>query len=413
MEPDILQGKAGKETLQKRQDRLVSFFDAIVAVGITMIVMGIALPEASMEPWELVAYIGSEVTVYLVSFIALAELWRVHHAIFTHFEGVAAEEVTNVHIALMFFVTIFPFLTRFMNAYQNVMEIRVLYVSSYVVMNSLMVLIVYLANRRYVQNQLEKEDKIKKWIPLMFAGGKSEGGLDGKMSEFTKYSAMFQKGNFSGKQVDKENAFILDEGLKESLKAMGVWEEEDPNLKKAGSIQAMISISFNFVSVTLSVILLMVNPLFCYIVFLAKFVLEAIGKRIVEIVLMPSQSGQVSPEEKQALTASAQIPPGVGQGSETVPLSKDWMELLKEERRRREQERRRVSERMQKEREDARRARERMHTERERAKEDSKRTREDRGKAQKKQGVQETAHECKDNDDMRGKGQGCGRGQGL
>ncbi len=186
MEPDILQGKAGRETLQKRQDRLVSFFDAIVAVGITMIVMGIALPEASMEPWELVAYIGSEVTVYLVSFIALAELWRVHHAIFAHFEGVAAEEVTNVHIALMFFVTIFPFLTRFMNAYQNVMEIRVLYVSSYVVMNSLMVLIVYLANRRYVQNQLEKEDKIKKWIPLMLAGGGSGGGLDGKMGEFTK-----------------------------------------------------------------------------------------------------------------------------------------------------------------------------------------------------------------------------------
>lgn len=395
MEQNILRGKVGKETVQKRQDRLVSFFDAIVAVGITMIVMGIALPEAGMKGWELVGYIGSEVTVYLVSFVALAELWRVHHAIFTHFEGVADEQVINAHIALMFLVTIFPFLTRFMNAYQDVVEIRVLYVSSYVVMNSLMVLIVYLANRRHVQNQLEEEDNIKKWIPLMLAQRKNEDDFDGKMKEFEKYSAMFQKGELSKQQIGLANAFSLDEGLKESLKAMGVWEEEDPNIKKAGSIQAMISISFNFVSVTLSVLFLMVNPLLCYVVFSLKFVLEAICKRIVEVVLIPSPNGQNASGGERVSAESGLTMSGDGQKVETVPQSKNWMDLLKEEQKRRDKERQRVSKRMQKEREDARVMRERMRVEREKARREQQGTRKEQEEARKEQ---------------QGKGQGRGRG---
>lgn len=380
MEQNILRGKVGKETVQKRQDRLVSFFDAIVAVGITMIVMGIALPEPGMKGWELVGYIGSEVTVYLVSFVALAELWRVHHAIFTHFEGVADEQVINAHIALMFLVTIFPFLTRFMNAYQDVVEIRVLYVSSYVVMNSLMVLIVYLANRRHVQNQLEEEDNIKKWIPLMLAQRKNEDDFDGKMKEFEKYSAMFQKGELSKQQIGLANTFSLDEGLKESLKAMGIWEEEDPNIKKAGSIQAMISISFNFVSVTLSVLFLMVNPLLCYVVFSLKFVLEAICKRIVEIVLIPSPNGQNASGGERVSAESGLTMSGDGQKVETVPPSKNWMDLLKEEQKRRDKERQRVSKRMQKEREDARVTRERMRAEREKARREQQGMRKEAGR---------------------------------
>lgn len=409
MEQNILRGKVGKETVQKRQDRLVSFFDAIVAVGITMIVMGIALPEAGMKGWELVAYIGSEVTVYLVSFVALAELWRVHHAIFTHFEGVADERVINAHIALMFLVTIFPFLTRFMNAYQDVVEIRVLYVSSYVVMNSLMALIVYLANRRHVQNQLEEEDNIKKWIPLMLAQRKNEDDFNGKMKEFEKYSAMFQKGELSKQQMGLTNAFSLDEGLKESLKAMGVWEEEDPNIKKAGSIQAMISISFNFVSVTLSVLFLMVNPLLCYVVFSLKFVLEAICKRIVEVVLIPSPNGQNASGGERVSAESGLTMSGDGQKVETVPQSKNWMDLLKEEQKRRDKERQRVSKRMQKEREDARVMRERMRVEREKARREQQGTRKEQDEARKEQqGTRKEQEEARK--EQQGKGQGRGRG---
>lgn len=385
MEQNILRGKVGKETVQKRQDRLVSFFDAIVAVGITMIVMGIALPEPGMKGWELVGYIGSEVTVYLVSFVALAELWRVHHAIFTHFEGVADEQVINAHIALMFLVTIFPFLTRFMNAYQDVVEIRVLYVSSYVVMNSLMVLIVYLANRRHVQNQLEEEDNIKKWIPLMLAQRKNEDDFDGKMKEFEKYSAMFQKGELSKQQIGLANTFSLDEGLKESLKAMGIWEEEDPNIKKAGSIQAMISISFNFVSVTLSVLFLMVNPLLCYVVFSLKFVLEAVCKRIVEIALVLPSNGQNASGGERVSAESGLTMSGDGQKVETVPPSKNWMDLLKEEQKRRDKERQRVSKRMQKEREEARVMRERMRVEREKARKEQQGMRKEQDEARKEQ----------------------------
>ena len=71
------------KSANKRQDRMISFFDAVVAVGITMIVMGIELPDKGIEAGKLVGYIGSEITVYLVSFIALAEIWRIHNEIFS------------------------------------------------------------------------------------------------------------------------------------------------------------------------------------------------------------------------------------------------------------------------------------------------------------------------------------------
>lgn len=359
MEREMFQAKTGKEQMKKKQDRLVSFFDAVVAVGITMIVMGISLPDAEMSALQLVRYIGSEITVYLVSFIALAELWRVHHAIFSYFDEVADEQIINTHIALMFVVTIFPFLTRFMNAYQKVNEIRILYISSYIIMNLLMIILVYLVNRKQVEKQIEQEENMKKWIPLILSQGKEKEPLRDTMREMGKYKALF--GNQDPSASGKTNVFSFDEGMRESLRALGVLEEENPNEKKARSLQAMISISLNFISVTLSVILLMVNPYFCYIVFSVKFILDAVCKRLVEMFLL------TAPDTAE------------GQKATTGQISmQERMEMLKKEQERREQERKKVAERMREEREKARKERENARKERENARKERENARKER-----------------------------------
>lgn len=347
MEQDIFQRKMGKEQSKKRQERLISFFDAVVAVGITMIVMGIGLPQKELDAMELLHYIGSEVTVYLVSFIALAELWRVHHAIFSYFEETADEQIINTHIALMFIVTIFPFLTRFMNAYQNVNEIRILYISSYIIMNLLMIVLVYLVNKKQVQKQIEQEESIKKWMPLILAQGKSKEQSADTMKEMQTYAALFEGQTTS----DKKNIFTLDEGLWESLRELGVLEEENPNEKKARTIQAVFSISLNFISVTLSVVLLMLNPFFCYIVFSVKFILDAIFKSVVDTFLLHAPE-----EQKSARRMTVQ----------------ERMDILKKEQQRREQERRKIAERMRKERENTRKEHERRKSEEKNRKEKSR-----------------------------------------
>lgn len=350
MDKDFFREKMGKEQVKKRQERLISFFDAVVAVGITMIVMGIGLPDTEMDALELVHYIGSEITVYLVSFIALAELWRVHHAIFSYFEEVVDEQIINAHIALMFVVTIFPFLTRFMNAYQDINEIRILYASSYIIMNLLMILLVYLVNKKQVQKQLEQEESIKKWMPLIFGQGKTTEQSADKMKDIEKYAALFGGQTTS----DKRNAFLFDEGMRESLRALGVMEDDNPNEKRARTIQAVFSISLNFISVTLSVVLLMVNPFVCYIVFSAKFILDAIFKRVVETFLLHT------PEE---------------QNSDRVMTIQERIDMLKKERERREQENRKIAERMREERENARKERENARRERERARREREKAR--------------------------------------
>ena len=64
------------------------------------------------------------------------------------------------------------------------------------------------------------------------------------MKEIEKYAALFGGQTTS----DKRNAFIFDEGMRESLRALGAMEDDNPNEKRARTIQAVFSISLNFIS---------------------------------------------------------------------------------------------------------------------------------------------------------------------
>ena len=46
----------------------------------------------------------------------------------------------------------------------------------------------------------------------------------------------------------------------------------------------MLSLGINFISVMLSVIVLMVNPFICYLIFSIRFIIDAIVKKIVEVL---------------------------------------------------------------------------------------------------------------------------------
>lgn len=281
MDFGTFQNQAMSKHGKKRQDRMIAFFDAVVAVGITMIVMGIELPPEEISSAKLVAYIGSEITVYLVSFIALAELWRVHHAVFTFFEDMADEEILNVHMVMMFFVTIFPLLTRIMNAYKEMWEIRVLYIASYVIINSLMVIMISMVNKKQIQKQLEQEETVKKILPMMLAKDKTKEENIKLYKDIEFYSELFGKNKReteSGEPIPKE--------IREMMAAWGLWEIETPNEKRVRTIQVILSIGLNFFSIMLSVIVLMINPFICYLIFSIRFVLESIGKRIVAVCLI-------------------------------------------------------------------------------------------------------------------------------
>ena len=268
------------KSANKRQDRMISFFDAVVAVGITMIVMGIELPDKGIEAGKLVGYIGSEITVYLVSFIALAEIWRIHNEIFSRFEEMEDGKIMNIHMALMFFVTIFPFLTRIMNRYKGLWEIRGLYIASYVVINSLMVILVVVVNQRQAEKKSENEELMKKLLPFFLMKDKPET----ENAELIRNIKLFS--GFSGKQDKTDNVYsFIPEDTRKLMEALGIVEDVDPKVKRIRTIHAMLSLGINFISVMLSVIVLMINPFICYLIFSIRFIIDAIVKKIVEVTV--------------------------------------------------------------------------------------------------------------------------------
>lgn len=126
-----------KDILKNRQGRLLAFFDAILAISITMIALEIDIPEIGSIDAAARYDFFTEVTCYLISFTAMATLWYVHTMFFSNHEltGNAAELV--VHLILLFVITLFQPVTRAIGAYPRDLWVRLIYVITFLLMYGL------------------------------------------------------------------------------------------------------------------------------------------------------------------------------------------------------------------------------------------------------------------------------------
>lgn len=66
-------------------DRLINFTDAVVAIAITLLILPlveIGLPNAGTSVWTLLGEQAGRITSFAVSFLVVAQMWRVHNRVF-------------------------------------------------------------------------------------------------------------------------------------------------------------------------------------------------------------------------------------------------------------------------------------------------------------------------------------------
>ena len=76
-------------TTERGLDRLIFFTDAVAAIAITLLILPLVdmVPEAAEKGQTVGEFLGDnsqQLLGFVISFVVIARLWRVHHSIFEH-----------------------------------------------------------------------------------------------------------------------------------------------------------------------------------------------------------------------------------------------------------------------------------------------------------------------------------------
>lgn len=136
-----------KEIIQNRQDRLIAFFDAILAIAITVLALEITVPSlGNIGDSERGEFLVS-FTCYLISFIAMAVLWYTHSLFFSNYSLTGSYTEIILHLVLLFVITLFQPMTRAIGLYRSDSVVHILYLLTFASMFILNIAILLLVKR--------------------------------------------------------------------------------------------------------------------------------------------------------------------------------------------------------------------------------------------------------------------------
>lgn len=106
------------------KDRFVAFFDAIMAIIMTIVVLEFVIPEGT--DWSNLGVLGYQVIAYAISFFWLGGMWINIHNIW-HGVDIIDRGVLWTNIAMLFFSSMIPFLVVYVGRNINETVPEVLY----------------------------------------------------------------------------------------------------------------------------------------------------------------------------------------------------------------------------------------------------------------------------------------------
>lgn len=91
-------------------DRLEAFYDAIIAIIVTVLVL--ELPQPASPTLASIWALRTSYFAYLISFLVCANLWQYHHLIYNHVNKINSK-IIWLNILLMFAFSLIPYITTF------------------------------------------------------------------------------------------------------------------------------------------------------------------------------------------------------------------------------------------------------------------------------------------------------------
>lgn len=113
-------------------NRLEAFYDAIIAIIVTVLVL--SLPQPTNASLSAIFAIRGSYFAYLISFLVCTNLWHYHHVIYNHVEKINSTIIFQ-NIALLFVVSLIPYLTIFVAENQFSLLAQVLYGVDFILIN--------------------------------------------------------------------------------------------------------------------------------------------------------------------------------------------------------------------------------------------------------------------------------------
>lgn len=116
-------------------NRLEAFYDAIIAIIVTVLVLELPQPAAATLPalWA----IKNAYFAYLISFLVCTNLWQYHHVIYNHVEKIDSKIIWQ-NIVLLLVVSLIPYLTTFVANNPFSLLAQTLYGLDFILMNILL-----------------------------------------------------------------------------------------------------------------------------------------------------------------------------------------------------------------------------------------------------------------------------------
>lgn len=152
--------------------RLEAFYDAIIAIIVTILVLELPQPETASI--AAILALKNSYFAYLVSFLVCTNIWQYHHVIYNHVERVDSR-VIWLNIVLLLVVSLIPYLTTFTAAHPFSLLAQVLYGLDFILLNVLL----YVTSRHLVKSnpdnpKLKEVMQVKNALvipSLFFIGG--------------------------------------------------------------------------------------------------------------------------------------------------------------------------------------------------------------------------------------------------
>lgn len=91
-------------------NRLEAFYDAIIAIIVTVLVL--ELPQPAAASFSAIWALKTSYFAYLISFLICTNLWQYHHIIYNHVDRINTKIIWQ-NIILLLIVSLIPYLTTF------------------------------------------------------------------------------------------------------------------------------------------------------------------------------------------------------------------------------------------------------------------------------------------------------------
>ena len=113
-------------------NRLEAFYDAIIAIIVTVLVL--ELPQPATASIASILALKTSYFAYLISFLVCTNIWQYHHIIYNHVERIDTKIIWQ-NILLLLIISLIPYLTTFVASNPFSLLAEVLYGLDFIMVN--------------------------------------------------------------------------------------------------------------------------------------------------------------------------------------------------------------------------------------------------------------------------------------